>query len=151
MSGTAETSDLMQDDRLAVSQVEASALRSFRGMMTYFIQRDSGGPIKIGKTDSIDARLSSLQGGSVDTLVCVAYIEGDCEEELQERFHHLCKCGEWFNAEPELLAFIEANAIRCNIRRPPRDPESIKRAREKKAAGRVVIPGAFVKKMRFPK
>jgi hypothetical protein len=88
------------------------------GLVTYFVQRIDGGPIKIGITTDIRHRLSSLQGAVPTTLVCIALVRGDREDELHARFHHLRICGEWFEPGPELLEFIRTEATPEDIRCP---------------------------------
>lgn len=107
---------------------------------TYFIQRERRGPIKIGKTSNITRRLAQMQGGLPEPLVCIAYIEGDRECELQEKFHHLCVCGEWFRDDPELLSFISANATACEISRPLPSPDRARAARELRRRASTAMP-----------
>ncbi len=78
-------------------------------LFTYFIQRQDGGPIKIGITDNIAKRLIGLQCGSPVALVCLGFIAGDREKELHGQFQSLRLSGEWFQPERELLDFITAN------------------------------------------
>lgn len=99
-------------------------------MNTYFIQAVTGGPIKIGKSRTIHKRVAALQLGNPETLVCFALIPGNCEFEIHERFHDLCVGGEWFRPGPELLAYIDENAFRTDVRKPARSPQYIKLVRD---------------------
>lgn len=76
----------------------------------YFIQ--GGDHIKIGITNGpVAKRLKALSTAHHQELVLLATQEdasGKLEIELHERFAHLRVRGEWFRAEPDLLAYIEA-------------------------------------------
>lgn len=120
--------------------------RSIATMYTYFIQRHDGGPIKIGKSRDIRNRLSSLQGGTPELLVCIAYIEGDVEDELHEKFHEVRVCGEWFAPAPVLMEFIAQHATPASISRPPLTPDQIWQIRAYDWAMRAKAKGRFQKK-----
>lgn len=87
--------------------------------MIYFIQAESG-PIKIGYTDNDDivSRLTALQIGNHEELVCIGIREGTprLERSLHEHFRYVHKRGEWFYPVRELLTYIER---RCNKHRLP--------------------------------
>jgi hypothetical protein len=75
----------------------------------YFIQAVQGGPIKIGVAEDVDARLSALQTGSPLPLRVLAILPSSGrygEAQLHQRFAATRLHGEWFEATPELLAFI---------------------------------------------
>lgn len=80
--------------------------------MIYFIQRITGGPIKIGTTIALRSRLSALTTKHRATLKVLGVMPGDRKTEfsLHAHFSELRISGEWFKAEPELLAFIKENA-----------------------------------------
>lgn len=82
--------------------------------LTYFIQGEDGGPIKIGfTTNHPKERLSELQVGSPVRLCFVGFMKGRRELELHRRFAHLRLHGEWFDNDLELCEFIlENNAMR---------------------------------------
>jgi hypothetical protein len=92
-------------------------------MFTYFIQAASGGPIKIGRTKCIEGRLTSMQSGHPETLVCIAYIEGDREMDLHERFNTHCIGGEWFSPHEDILSYIAREAKAASISQPPRSKQ----------------------------
>lgn len=76
----------------------------------YFMQRGTGGPIKIGVSRNVGMRQKGLQNGSaeqVHVLAQVAQSSDINEKELHKRFAHCRKKGEWFEPTPELLAFID--------------------------------------------
>lgn len=77
----------------------------------YFIQAQSGGPIKIGKTTR-DAyqRMANLQTSHHEKLILLATTERHLEEDLHERFKHLRLHGEWFQDKTMLLRWIQAHA-----------------------------------------
>lgn len=63
---------------------------------TYFIQAESGGPVKIGKAKDPARRLKELQTSHYDRLRILATIEGDCERELHRQLKQHRMTGEWF-------------------------------------------------------
>lgn len=77
--------------------------------MIYFVQPVDGGPIKIGYTADVPARIKQLESHYKVPLAILATIEGDeaYERSLHARFAHL-RFGrtEQFQPDPELLAFI---------------------------------------------
>ena len=80
--------------------------------VVYFIQAESGGPIKIGKTTkSIRKRLGSLQTGNVSKLIVLATTGKHTEEYLHERFKAWRISGEWFRPVVTLLQWIQLNAV----------------------------------------
>src|ERR1019366_10218846 len=64
----------------------------------YFIQRASGGDIKIGITIDLQTRLSTLQTAHSEPLACLATLDGGAYEEgmLHERFAEHRLHGAWF-------------------------------------------------------
>lgn len=81
--------------------------------VTYFIQGEEGGPIKIGFTKNRPSeRLTELQIGSPVKLRFVGFMRGRREPELHRQFAHLRLHGEWFDNETELCDFIQENTLR---------------------------------------
>lgn len=81
-------------------------------LLLYFIQAGEGGPVKIGATRNVEARLRDMQTGNAHDLIVLGAIAGVSsrdEKRVHARFeeHHIR--GEWFRPHPELLQFIEAN------------------------------------------
>lgn len=74
----------------------------------YFIQQE-GGPVKIGVSNDVEKRLATLQTGSPRLLRLLGSIPGDelLEQEIHHRFSGHRLQGEWFEASPELMAFID--------------------------------------------
>lgn len=77
--------------------------------MIYFMQPVDGGPIKIGYSQNVEARHKQLENLYKKTLVVLAVMDGDYEEEQEwhERFSHL-RFGrtEQFRPSLELLEAI---------------------------------------------
>ena len=78
--------------------------------LVYFIE--GAGRIKIGIAKNIEERFRVIQTGSPVPLTLITSIPGGhkLEKELHERFEHLLCHGEWFEAAPELMRYIESQA-----------------------------------------
>lgn len=76
--------------------------------IVYFIRSGSDGPIKIGFTRNLGARLHQLQTGHPVGLRVVHAVPGDVllERALHERFAAHRLEGEWFHPHREILGFI---------------------------------------------
>lgn len=76
----------------------------------YFIFSKKQNAIKIGYTIDPDQRLATIQGSNPDSLDLLRVIPGglELEQKLHRRFKHLKRGGEWFDAAPELLKFINS-------------------------------------------
>ena len=74
----------------------------------YFIQAENGGPIKIGRAQSIHYRIRELQTGNPYKLVCRAFVEGGTllERQLHWKFKEQRLQGEWFDPSDELEQII---------------------------------------------
>lgn len=99
---------------LAMKRVRSRKLREGLGDVVYFIRAESGGPIKIGYTSlNPERRLEQLNVGHWETFRLLGLLFGgrDLESQLHRRFSHLSIRGEWFRDAPDLLAFIEAEAV----------------------------------------
>lgn len=92
-------------------RVSMQAQRRAPARVTYFIQGEGGGPIKIGISTraGLQNRLSSIQTGHPDRLV-VRIMRGNREREMHLRFAHLRLAGEWFHADGELAEVAHALA-----------------------------------------
>lgn len=68
------------------------------GGRIYFVQAESGGPIKIGFARDVAARLKSIQTSHPEPLRCLVHIAGTMEEEqLLHKDHARFRLkGEWF-------------------------------------------------------
>lgn len=94
------------------AMVDSGLREDQRREVVYFIRAESGGPIKIGQTDDVAMRISTMQSSHPETLVLLATQPGDraIEKRMHERFSHLRIRGEWFRADVELLAYIRGLA-----------------------------------------
>lgn len=92
------------------SPVERRGLsRSANGWCyVYFVQR--GDQIKVGSAVEIPSRMKTLQTAHSAPLTLLAAVPGHVliEKAIHRKFGHLRKSGEWFSADAELLAFIDA-------------------------------------------
>lgn len=75
-------------------------------MTIYFIRAGEDGPVKIGTTEDLAARMRDLQVGNHEELRLVRTIEGGAghEQFLHRRFGHLRIRGEWFRWHDDMLA-----------------------------------------------
>lgn len=73
----------------------------------YFLR--DGDCIKIGTSTNVSTRVSGGQTMNPRELVLIGSVPGDqqLEANLHRKFWHLHARGEWFEATPELLAFID--------------------------------------------
>lgn len=81
-----------------------------RQQWIYFIQAGVDGPIKIGVTNNVSARLATHQIGNHEELqvLCAIPSSGPGHERaLHKSFarHHIR--GEWFHPSPEILRIVE--------------------------------------------
>jgi hypothetical protein len=77
----------------------------------YFVRRGADGPIKIGVSEDVTARLRQLRTGSDEAIVVLAVVEQTDvinERALHVRFAQHRKQGEWFEPHEELLRFIDS-------------------------------------------
>jgi len=76
----------------------------------YFIQCGDSGPIKIGVTVNLPARLRDLQASNPYELKVLTAIEKGSQKrewEIHGMFQHLRIRNEWFQPAQELLSFID--------------------------------------------
>jgi len=80
------------------------------GPCVYFIQRETG-PIKIGYSANVCARLASLRTSSAERLSLITTMVGDTEDEreLHQFFRNCRLAGEWFSPNPLLWEVILAS------------------------------------------
>lgn len=76
----------------------------------YFVQPESGGPIKIGLAKNPQQRLTDLQISHYERLILLCVIEGDraTEQAYHRKFAYCRRLGEWFDPSPDLLALVAA-------------------------------------------
>lgn len=77
--------------------------------VVYFVEAEGMGLVKIGTSSDMHLRLCSIRSHSPAPIRFLKAIAGDAalEAALHNRFSRLRVRGEWFRAEPELMAFIE--------------------------------------------
>lgn len=82
---------------------------NWRTTNIYFVQAGSGGPIKIGRADSVERRMRGLQTGCPQTLIVLAVFRGPAriERDFHARLadHHLR--GEWYRPAAPVLREVE--------------------------------------------
>lgn len=92
--------------------------------LVYFIRRGSSGPIKVGFTKDLEARLSSLQTASDLPLQVLAVFPAtkQAESDIHQSLAESRIRGEWFAPTMELL--LEIVRVRQQFRQPPLAVES---------------------------
>ena len=92
---------------ISAPAASASALPSRERV--YFIRSERGGPIKIGRSVQVGARLRTFQTAHADRLVVLATAPGDrhTEHALHQRFSRWHVDGEWYEDAPDVLACVE--------------------------------------------
>lgn len=80
--------------------------------MIYFIQAETGGPVKIGFAYDPNERLKQIQCGSPDPVRIIRIIPGSrkTEANIHQRLKASRKRGEWFDDTEEVRAFIQSVA-----------------------------------------
>lgn len=85
----------------------------------YFVQAESGGPVKIGVSRKPAKRLAALQTASYDPLRILGILlsgrDGWSEAAMHERFKADRLHGEWFCVSEELNDFVVARFGWCAI------------------------------------
>lgn len=77
-------------------------------MPVYFIRKkDKQGLIKIGQSIDPQKRLVQIQNMSPEPLEILKVFDNGDEEAIHHHFRHLRMHGEWFEATPGLLEFID--------------------------------------------
>lgn len=76
----------------------------------YFAQAGQDGPIKIGCTSVVRARIADLQWATGQKLRLLGTLTGGylVEHRIQRLFKHLLIGREWFWPQSDLLAFIKS-------------------------------------------
>lgn len=98
---------LLEEEARKFAEEKAYKMR-YPGFI-YFIQGESGGPIKIGYTRDLKGRLNSLQTGYPDVLILLGAFPGnqDDEQRLHEEFSGCRIRGEWFRPVEQILEKIK--------------------------------------------
>lgn len=107
-----EKAKLAQQEMLQNQTYTKAAYPLFSGFI-YFIQGESGGPIKIGYTTDLEQRLKTLQTGYPDRLDLLLAFPGKPKHEkaIHKQFEPYRLNGEWFRPTPEVMAKIKEFAI----------------------------------------
>ena len=80
-------------------------------LVTYIIQSEKGGPVKIGKATDLPSRLAGLQTGNPEKLFVVGWIDGDVESELHRRFaSSRIPGGEWFRITDDFEKWVVSDS-----------------------------------------
>jgi len=83
--------------------------------LLYAIQAGEGGPIKIGVTTSMKARLKALQTGNAIALVVIGVIESPSAPQLERGIHRRLKSerwiGEWFKPSERTLLVLRQHEL----------------------------------------
>lgn len=111
--------ELIENEREHPAIWAAKGLRpAFRTLLTkpvvYFVQDGLGGPIKIGRTESLRARLNTLQSAHARKLIVLGLL-GEwpgLEDQMHALFAKERMTGEWFSPSLELLKFISLHTVR---------------------------------------
>lgn len=90
---------------------------------TYFIRAGQEGPIKIGKADSVECRLQTLQTAHYEKLVVLAVVD-EPERSLHRRFRADRIRGEWFFPSESLLAYVTNSPGARAVPKPELSPMS---------------------------
>lgn len=77
--------------------------------VVYFIRCAEAARIKIGTTTNLERRLASIQAGTPLRIELLVTLTGDSriEKKIHAQFAHLRVHGEWFEAAPDLLEYID--------------------------------------------
>lgn len=86
-----------------------SAMGDASGSSVYFVQQGANGPIKIGVSRDVQARLTQLQTSSAHPLQLLVSVAGGSalEADLHKQFEADRLHGEWFEPSAQLLDFIK--------------------------------------------
>ncbi len=93
-----------------LSQTNDRTAREEKQGRVYFVKSETTNLIKIGFTTNHGNRINSLRNMSPTSLTLLGSISGSfsTEKEIHTRFDGLRHHGEWFEADPVLLKFIES-------------------------------------------
>jgi len=75
--------------------------------VVYFLQAESGGPIKIGETSNLQQRMKDLQQAEPLTLLHAFPGDRDCEQWIHRELSRHRRLGEWFDPHTDVLELIE--------------------------------------------
>lgn len=104
----------LQHSAIHVANAERAGIRGLTNendLYVYFIKSDNG-LIKIGRTENISKRLSSLRTASPVGLSLIAYQIGPArlEQRLHKQFKQLHSHGEWYTDDAQIRQYIQCFA-----------------------------------------
>jgi hypothetical protein len=88
--------------------------RTVKRKHVYFVRRGEDGPVKIGISSNVAARVKQLQGSAAERLCVLAEAPGTEEDEarLHARFGVYRLTGEWFASHADILTYAAQVAER---------------------------------------
>ena len=101
MAGPLASLDAAANNAMEAARSQPTLLLSERPGFVYFVQFQS--MVKVGFTTNMQARMTAIPHEHV--LAVVPGMLAD-EKRCHAAFAHLREHGEWFRAEPDLMAFI---------------------------------------------
>lgn len=87
-----------------------NARKKFDRQVTYFVQAEAGGPVRIGKSTQPAREVVRIQEGC-PWLVRLLHITDTPKHELHARFAHLRLGGSWFGPPDEIVAYLLGEAL----------------------------------------
>lgn len=99
---------LLLEEMKTDDAVRAHFRRKSGEVAVYFIQQETDGPIKIGASRNVEARVKTLRTGSHVALNLLGVTAGgfDLERALHHELSDFQLEGEWFSPTPEVFAAI---------------------------------------------
>jgi hypothetical protein len=97
----------------------------------YFVKNPDDGRIKIGQSENVRSRILWLRSTSKANVELLGVMEGSrlLEREIHARFASGWIDGEWFEATPELLAFIAENTKAFEVQIRPKANSAVRSAK----------------------
>jgi hypothetical protein len=89
-----------------IDELERHVLGEKPGTVTYFIQSEADGRIKIGVTTDFVSRFRGLVMSSPSALKVLGVVQGDIESMCHVMLRKWRLHGEWFQPSPEVLEFV---------------------------------------------
>lgn len=98
---------MSKDDQLKLAR--RIMLYEMGSSIIYAAQMGEGGPVKIGKTKDLDARIQSLQTGSPHEIMILVFVVApdEIEKQLHAYLDEFRMNGEWFKPSKEVLETVE--------------------------------------------
>ncbi len=93
--------------------------RPAKPWVTYIVRLGDSGPVKIGKTTNVTARIAKLQTGCPEKLHVLRVVGKNIETELHRRYAEQRRHGEWFELAPELVETLTKEQFASDSRTIP--------------------------------